>query len=383
MKSISFKINLLWLVFLGGMSCVEPYNPPVIENGVSILIVDGSMNPQGKSKIRLTRSQNLSETSKVGVELKAIVSFEDEAGSALVLQEEGNGYYSLPQQTFDLQKKYRVKITTTDAKEYASEFVPVVKNPPIDAVSWKITSDNGVQLYVSTHDFENDTRYYRWDYEESWNYTSAFNSNFEWKNGRPAIRSENIYKCYRTQLSGKISVGSAARLSQAVINNFPLVYLEQRSEKIRFKYSVLVNQYGLTKEAYEYWLQLQSNTESLGTLFDPQPSQIRGNMTCLSDNSETVLGYFTAGSTTEQRIFINSDFLPRPKTYITSFDGCTADTLQVSSIPFLKPKDLPNILLLNPLPGGPGPITAYSTSTAACADCRSVGGTTTKPDFWQ
>ena len=383
MRSISFKINLLWLVFLGGMSCVEPYNPPVIENGVSILVVDGSMNPQGKSKIRLTRSQNISETSKVVVELKAIVSFEDEAGSALVLQEEGNGYYSLPQQTFNLQKKYRVKITTTDAKEYASEFVPVVKNPPIDAVSWKITSDNGVQLYVSTHDFENDTRYYRWDYEESWNYLSAFNSNFEWKNGKPVLRNNNIYNCYRTQLSGKISIGSAARLSQAVINNFPLVYLEQRSEKIRFKYSILVKQFGLTKEAYEYWLQLQSNTESLGTLFDPQPSQLRGNIRCLSDDSETVIGYFIAGSTTEQRIFISSDFLPKPKSYITPFDGCTADTLQVNFIPLLRAKDLLNIILLDPLPSGPGAITAYSTSTAACADCRTAGGTTTKPDFWQ
>ena len=93
MKSISFKINFLWLILLGGMSCVEPYEPPAIENGERILVVDGSLNTKGKSTIRLTRSQNLSETSKVIAELKALVSFEDEAGSALTLTEDGNGNY--------------------------------------------------------------------------------------------------------------------------------------------------------------------------------------------------------------------------------------------------------------------------------------------------
>jgi hypothetical protein len=380
MKSISFKINLFWLVFLGGMSCVEPYEPPTIENGAGILVVDGSLNTIGKSTIRLTRSQNLSETSNVNTELNALVSFEDETGSAFILTEDGNGNYSLPQQIFSLEKKYRVKIQTADSKEYASEFVPVVKNPSIDSVSWKVTSENGVQVYVNTHDPENKTQYYRWDYEESWKYVSAFNSRFDWLNGYPVLRTNDIYNCYQTKPSGKIVIGSTARLSQNLISNFPLVYMEQRSEKIRFKYSILVKQFGLTKEAYEYWLQLQKNTESLGTLFDPQPSQLTGNLTCISDPSEPVLGYFIAGSASEERIFISSDNLPRASTYITSFSNCISlDTLFVFLLPLPKSKDF----LIESLPSGPGTITAYSYTSAACADCRTAGGTTIKPDFWQ
>lgn len=382
-KKDPLKMKTLWLVFLVSVSCVEPYEPPTIENGMGILVMEGSMNTDGKSRIRLTRSQNLSETKKVAVELKAIVSFEDEGGTTFRLTEEGGGNYSLAPQSFDQKKLYRLTIKTADLREYASAFVPIVKTPSIDSLTWKVTSDNGVQLYISTHDASNNTRYFRWDYEETWSYVSAFNSRFTWLNGKPVLRSDNIYNCYRTQPSGKIVVESTANLDQALISKFQLLYLGQRSEKIRFKYSILVKQFGLTKEAYEYWLQLQNNTESLGTLFDPQPSQLTGNIVSLTGASEPIIGYFTAESVAEQRIFISSDVLPRASTYITPFDGCTADTLTVQTITLLRAKDLPNIILLESLPSGPGAITAYSSSTSACADCRSVGGTTTKPDFWQ
>ncbi|MBK5277856.1 MAG: DUF4249 domain-containing protein, partial [Bacteroidia bacterium] len=197
--NLVLKIKFSFIILLALASCVEPYEPPAIENGVSILVVDGALNAQGKSTIRLSRSQNLSESSAVGSELKAIVSFENESGTSVTLTEEGNGNYSLPPQIFDPQKLYRVRIQTADSKEYASEFVSIVKNPPIDSVSWNITSDNGVQLNVSTHDAENNTKYYRWDYEESWKYVSAFNSRFDWLNGYPILRTTDIYNCYQVK----------------------------------------------------------------------------------------------------------------------------------------------------------------------------------------
>ena len=127
-KKDVLKKKTLWLVFLLGVSCVEPYEPPTLENGTYILVMEGSMNTDGKSRIRLTRSQNLSETKKVGVELKAIVSFEDEVGTTFRLTEEGDGNYALAQQSFDPKKRYRLTIKTADLKEYASAFVPIVKN---------------------------------------------------------------------------------------------------------------------------------------------------------------------------------------------------------------------------------------------------------------
>ena len=346
-----------------------------------MLVVDGSLNAKGESIIQLTRSQNLSETLPTPHELRAKVAFEDETGNTYPLTERGKGSYSLPARSFDQTKQYRITIRTADSKEYASEFVPLVKvPPPIDEITWAVTSKKGVQLYVSTHDVNNSTRYYRWSFEETWKYVSAFNSRYDWKNGYPVLRINDIYNCYRTAQSTKIAVGSTANLSQDIVSNFPLLYIEQRSEKIRFKYSILVKQLGLTKEAYDYWFQLQRMTENLGTLFDPQPSQLVGNIKCTSDLSEPVIGYFIAGSTTEKRIFISSDYLPRASKYITSFDGCvTLDTLSARSLPLLNT----NIVLIESAPSGPGMPSAYTFTGPGCGDCRSAGGTTTQPPFWQ
>ena len=380
-KSFSYKSLSFYLILLASFGCVEPFEPPALESGVSILAVDGTLNTDGISTIRLTRSENLADVTAIPVEKGAKVSFEDDNGKSYTLTEEGNGVYTLPAQNFDLTKQYRVVIRTIAAKEYASEFVPIIKNVPIDSVSWVITSNNGVQVYVSTHDFENNTRYFRWAFDESWKYLAAYNSNYEWQGRTPALRKQNLYQCYQNKPSGKIVIGSTTGLSQNIISMRPIQYIEQHDERIRLKYSILVKQYGVTKEAYDYWLQLQQNTESLGTLFDPQPSQLTGNIKCSSDLSEPVLGFFSAGTTSEKRIFISSDYLPRVRKYVTSFDNCSADTLQVKNIPGMG--NLSNVYLLDPLPSGPGTPTAYSYSSAACADCRSAGGTIAPPPFWQ
>ncbi|MEJ7664694.1 MAG: DUF4249 family protein [Hymenobacter sp.] len=50
------------------------------------------------------------------------------------------------------------------------------------------------------------------------------------------------------------------------------------SSKLYYLYSILVRQYALTPEEFAYWDKLRKNTENLGTLFDPLPSQLSGNV---------------------------------------------------------------------------------------------------------
>ena len=53
---------------------------------------------------------------------------------------------------------------------------------------------------------------------------------------------------------------------------------------------MLVNQYALTREAHEYWTLKKNNSESLGGLFDPLPSQAASNFRCVSHPDEPVFG---------------------------------------------------------------------------------------------
>jgi hypothetical protein len=96
------------------------------------------------------------------------------------------------------------------------------------------------------------------------------------------------------------------KLSQNIIYEYPIVFIPQGDEKLSVRYSVLVKQYAISKEAYDYWQSLKSSTELTGSIFDPQPGQITGNVHSLSNPNEPVLGFISASSAQETRIFIPS-----------------------------------------------------------------------------
>jgi hypothetical protein len=85
---------------------------------------------------------------------------------------------------------------------------------------------------------------------------------------------------------------------------------DQYGQQLSVLYSIFVRQYALTEDGYNFLSLMQSNTESLGTIFDPQPSQLKGNIQCLTNPNEPVVGYVSAGTVQQQRIFISRNQLP-------------------------------------------------------------------------
>lgn len=360
--------RVAWLLILM-IGCIDPYMPPEIKPSGALLVINGHIDVNSKSIIKLTRSQNLLENEESEKVKGALVWIEDENGSKYPLTEESDGIYSLEPRSF-ASAKHRLSVQTKDLKKYASDFVEIKNSPPIDSVSWEVTPDLGVQLYANTHSIENNTSYYRWKFDETWLYTSAY----------PSMYVPDIYECWRSHSSSDILTSSSSRLSENVISKFPLTFLEQRDERIRYTYSILVKQYSITEDAWSYWNQLKKTTEDLGTIFSPMPSQVKGNFQCTSNPEEPVLGYFSIGAIAEKRIFLSSLQLPAPSTYKTYYEsyGCTLTEVlngnEGNFSGYIKISGINN-------PSGPGFI-GYYYSIVPCADCRVAGGTNVKPDFW-
>lgn len=143
------------------------------------------------------------------------------------------------------------------------------------------------------------------------------------------------------------------------------------------RYSILVKQRALTKEAYTYYDKLKKTTENLGGLFDPQPGQVTGNIKNLSNPGEVVLGYFSGGSEVSERIFIKVNELPLNIRHYQQEGNCYQDTVLVEQLVGLSGG-------YNLINGVYEQITlvGYTFSSQGCTDCRKMGGTLTKPDFW-
>lgn len=361
--------------------CVDPYTPDGLKSTGALLVIDGFVDVLGVSTIKLSRSQSVTDDTPPLVETGATVWLEDEAGALRYFQEAGNGSYTLAAGSFT-SAKYRLNIRTRELKEYVSDFEPVIISPAIDSVSWQLTAEQGVQLYVNTHDSEKSNRYYRWTFDETWLYTSAFFSTYvyNYTTNSVELRDDNIYHCWRNDQSSEILIESTVRLAENIVSQFPIQYIDQTSEKTRYKYSILVKQYGITEKALNYWQQLKKTTEDLGTLFGPLPTQVIGNYRCTTDPSESVIGYFAIGSVSTQRIFIPFTELPTPPVYDTPYIGCESYDLFNADVPnFMGPYLLTTSI---PNPNGPG-ILGYKYSNFFCVDCRLSGGVNVKPDFWE
>lgn len=385
------------------MGCKKPYNPPAISSPGSYLVVEGVINNGPDSTIiKLSRTVNLSDTTTLNPVLGGTLAVESDQNTIYPLQEIGGGKYGLAGLSLDSTRKYRLRILAA-GEQYQSDFVPVVNAPPIDTVDFGIQG-NGIQVNVSTHDPKNNTHYYRWDYGETWIFHSNYQSGYV-SNGDTVIErnffTNEIYQCWGHDTSSNIVIGSSATLSRDVISNNPVTFVSSSSEKLGTKYSILVKEYGLTGDAYNFWKALKSSSEQLGGIFDPQPTQISSNIHSLTNPSEPVIGYLSAGTVTSKRIFIEDTQLPG-WVPAPAYTDCALDSIYLryygpnATVPINQENEYFNtnrgadpkyalipvqaILYVSPISGAK--IIGHTGSTRECVDC-TLRGTNKQPAFWQ
>lgn len=377
-------------------SCKKPYVPPAITASSSLLVVDGNINTGTDSTIvRLTHTIPLS--SPAGTvsppELNATVTVESTQNTEYPLAETGNGYYRAVGLNLSSANQYKLKIVTSAGKVYESDFVQVKNSPPMDSVSYQ-TQSASLSINVTTHDPSNSSRYYRWDYNETWIIHSKYDSKLELQTDPVdsiVVRdpANQIYTCWQSDVSSDIVLGSTAKISDDILINYPVAIIPSTSEKLAERYSILIKQYAMTPDAFNYYQELRKNTESLGTIFDPQPTSLKGNIHCTTSPSEQVIGYITAGSVSQARIYVNGRQLPANANWIPSLPYFDCDFESPVYNPNPKyPFSVAEYLytgILTPIatlqtPGAPHPF-GYTGATPICVDCR-LRGTNKPPAFW-
>jgi hypothetical protein len=119
-----------------------------------------------------------------------------------------------------------------------------------------------------------------------------------------------------------------------------------------------------------YWRWYGSS--SLYGLYETQPAAIKGNLVNLTNPDKEVLGYFSAASESSRRYFykdiqgLDLDF----QTY------CNEEPLGRKLWKEFGPNDYPVYYFYN------SPQHNIRILNYECVDCRLLGGSIVKPDFW-
>ncbi|MGI4864713.1 MAG: DUF4249 domain-containing protein [Janthinobacterium lividum] len=380
-----------WGLLAGLAGCVDAYMPDVVSANANYLVVDGFINGNGATRIKLSRTINVATTTAPPAEKGATVYIVDNSGARYAVREVSPGFYKSDSMVLNPARQYQLRIATVGASaaSYESDLVAMKVTPPIDKLDW-VRQNNELQVQLSTHDAQAQSRYYRWSFAETWEFHSAYESQLEYINGIVTTRVTPIYTCWRTEQNTSIKQGSTAQLSQDALTNALLFSFSDRAERLKIRYSVLVNQNTETAEEFAYYELLRKNTEAVGTVNDPLPTQLTGNVHRVGNAAEPVLGFVGAHTVQQKRIFISPQDLNLPAgwAFEDPYAACNigqelapdpGDKVPIF-VPFTRVFNNPENIPLDYILRGTSKI-GYTGTSRACADCRTRG-TTTKPSFW-
>lgn len=388
MKHAGYILILLLGFYLG---CIDPYEPEEITDFGELVVIDANVNgTTGEASVVLTTTRSLNGEDTLEYISGAEVFLQTEANEIYNLRFTGNGTYSADNVLLQYGDKIRLHANISDSRQYISDFEEYLRTPDIDSVTYRADAD-GVKIYVSTHDPNNNTLYYKWDYFETWIFSAAYQSLHVYETDaagnlilssistRNPAELDSMGFCFRDYASKQIIVGTSENLNQDIISSRNIYDASYAEGKFQYRYSVLVKQNALTKRSFEYWTNLSATTEGLGGFFDTQPANFESNIKNSANPGETVLGYFNVFSETEKRLFIDATEVPEHETSETLSDICGTEDLlkfdpQVGNSPLAEQINGRYILVEKEA--------SAIVATAKCSDCRLTGYYET-PEFWE
>jgi hypothetical protein len=372
---------LCFLLFM--YSCISPYKPN-ISKYENVFVVDGELtNLDGPYTVTLSRSYEFDESSGDAV-TGALVKIIDNTGLEVELQEASDGVYTTVDSTFQgvIGNSYKLHIEVDD-EVYESDFETLREPIEIDSIYWEYDSDkDGIQLLLDTHDPNNSTHYYMWQYEETWKFRVPIDitDHPEWK------------ECYDYSTSSNLDIATSSQRTEDIIEGHKIKFIDENTNRLYIRYSILVRQMALSDEAYQVFKDLVTLNVNQGTLFDPIPSSLVGNMQNLTNEDEPVLGYFLVAGASEKRIFIDNSELPNEYNPTDGFDDCNTILLEVpyeyvSNVRAYDPADSIMSLgysiieeYLETILGG-DTVIQLTFAKAPCYNC-TLNGDNEVPDFW-
>lgn len=379
---------ILFAALLLISGCIYPFKADIESESFDNIVVSGDIRIGETTRISLGYVYSLDAVpSELNREYPmGTLTIENESGTHWRGTYQGRGVYSFNTTNARASGRYRLLIELMDGRTYRTPWTGVKQAPVITDFHYKGTS-SGVGIYLSL-DGADSLWNFRWDYTETWEYHTDFIPEIMYVPGLPLADQQDPSKIYRepdpseikhtcwgTKSSVEPILASAEGQSDNCLKNVCFLTIPNTDRRLSVKYSILLTVRGISSGALAWHRHMNALSNESGSLFSPTPSEMRGNITCTSDEEQTALGYVDVVCCVSKRIYVPGNFYRRP------YD--------------------PELLLFRPEPDedgiynfeqyyitGDAPVRGEPTLTGVdwgpkrCTDCTQLGGSTTRPDWW-
>lgn len=380
-------------------SCVDPYQLET-NSFEEVLVIEATLTNELKQhQVKITKTYKLEEAVP-SIATNANVSVIDNLGNSYNYSFANGVYLSNEIYQAEANRSYKLRVEN-NGQIYESALETLNESKPIESITTTIETkngDRGVQLRVNSFDANGNSKYYRFDYEETYKIIAPYwsenvatvilDDSPGMSTGDEIVISPRTYEartCYSSVKSTELIGTSTIGLSEDRIQEFPIRFIKVTDPIIKHRYSINVKQYVQSLAAYTFYKTLAELSAAGENIFSQnQPGFFYGNIKSVATPAEKVIGFFEVSGMSEKRIFFNfEDVFPNdnPPPY---FYPC--EIYQYNSTVF-GPGDNQGANLRSALFSGTGifyssnfPI--YSLVKPECGDCTTFSSNVIPP-FWE
>ncbi|TAK42503.1 MAG: DUF4249 domain-containing protein [Saprospiraceae bacterium] len=236
----------------------------------------------------------------------ATVRVLDDAGGSFDFTETAAGIYSREMQG-EVGKAYHVEVKTADGKTILSRPAVLQKSPPLLPATGRVIeevtlSPSGRPIKSDKLSLEMNTEvpglaqrpYLRWramgEYQFWENYPNPLNNKICYVKNNVDINNIKIFDTHD--------------LAGGLLTNEPFLTTSY-NYRFAFMYCFHLFQYAISEEEYDYWENVRDIVNIDGSLFDPPPGTVKGNLYNPAAPNDQILGYFSVAGVSYRRQFFD------------------------------------------------------------------------------
>lgn len=235
---------------------------------------------------------------------------DNDENDSVQLVGQGNGIY-VAEDFFKVKtgNSYSINITLSNGEEYASvpeKVLPVAKNLELDSIGVSVPhglSDlYGADIQIRTKDPAGEKNYYRWmalDYVPR----EAKGVPCGSTGGSPQFCFRFCYQLYPDK---DIRILSDANIDGNEIRHQTVLVAPYYYFGLHY---VEIKQLSLSRQAYQFWQLYLEQLNRTGSILDPLPSPIQGNIYNVADPNKLALGYFEVSDVASKKYILFPNFI--------------------------------------------------------------------------
>ncbi len=270
MKKILLFLSLMPLLW----ACEDVIDLEVA-SGTPRLVVEGSITNETKAhQVKLTWTKGFSDYGQNPAVTGATLLLETDKNQVINLTEETDGIYTTPVMLGDTGTTYTLKITLADGTQYES-FPETLNSPqPIESIYYRRTEDfPGVVFAPEDSFYVGITTYEKPGKGDFYRYKIYINGVLQNDPEELRFRDDDNTEEGAFFPEGLFYFGFS-----------PLALGD----------SAYVEQISITRNAFDYYEELQTQLSGGGGPFDTPPAPVQSNIRNVDNEVETVLGFFGA-----------------------------------------------------------------------------------------